>query len=211
MPRRGMFDFLRPPHAARFPAGVIQTPNVAQRLRSAYDIKGKSLSPQLGDQLHPVVIVDDLSQPQWFDVTEIRRSYSFIQIAPVAAQNGYFTIANPVGSGVVIYLESFYAVAATSTVLVGRVTGAEPATVEVGQYFDDRVGVFSTACRLRSGTNAVLQIASPWIRQNPGSSDGYVKIGAVLQPGGLPWGIQHATVNIQSDFGFTWLERPLNV
>jgi len=211
MPRRTLRDFFRPPHAARFPAGVIQTPNVGQRLRSAYNIKGKAVSPQLGDQVHPVSIVDDLSQPQWFDITEIRRSYSFVQIAPVAAQFGYFTIANPLGSGVVIYLESFYALEPAATILVGRVTGAEPATIEVGQYFDDRVGVFSTACRLRSGTNAVLQIASPWIRQNPGSQSGYIKIGAVLQPGGLPWGIQKATANAQADLGFTWLERPLEV
>lgn len=194
----------------RFPRSTIQTGNIERRLRAAYGIKGKSVVPNLGDQLHPVTVIDDLAHPLWYDETDIRRSFSSHLVAPVVGQSGYVTIVNPAGSGVLIFLESAWVIGAAGASLIGRLTGAEPAGVEVGFHYDDRLGLFTTATRLRSGTNAALQIASAFIKPFEANVTRRWEIGAVLSPGGLGWAIQHGTQNQQLDCGFQWQERPLS-
>jgi len=195
------------------PPGLIQTGDIERRLRSAYGIRGKSVTPRLGDQLHPVTVVDDLAHPDWYDPTDIKRAWFFVTVAPVAGQLGLLTIANPLGSGTLIFLESCHFIGAANATRIGRVTGIEPPTIGAGNLFDDRAGaLFTTTARIRSGTSVATQIAVVLAQIFPRNTVGlgdWFPIGAVLQPGGLAWGIEHGTANQQLDAAFKWQERPL--
>jgi hypothetical protein len=194
------------------PPGLIQTGNVATRLIAAFGIKGKVVSPRLGDLLHPVVLVEDLTRPGNVAKAPTNKTFSAVgNIAAVALQGGIFVINNPLTSGVVCRVVRVVGSAVlTAECNVGIAdTAALPATNE-NEFPHDNRNLAITPIGALSGTDATLRIVNIFSNERipaNGTRDFFPSFTEpfVLNPGSA-FGIQSATVNQGIIFGITWTE-----
>jgi len=193
------------------PAPLIQSSGITQKLIAAFNIKGKSITPTLGDILQPVVIVEDLVRSSWFNqATERPAGGGVLTFAPTAGEFGSVQIFNPVGSGVKIIVDTvFVAIGTGATAFALRQSStALPTLVALASNWrDPTVLVGAPATEIRTNTSA-------------GASGGSI-VGAGVMPvnQSLPYNIagiygpgQGLTVASQTvtnalTVGFLWRER----
>jgi len=117
---------------------LIQTSDVLTRLGAMFGIKGKTPSPTLGDQVHPVAIVGDLSTVAFNEETAERRAGSRSNTAALAANLTTSTLFNPTGSGLVIRVDRIgFTVTAASGVAL-NFANSDPGLAANGSFFLDR-------------------------------------------------------------------------
>jgi hypothetical protein len=192
---------------------VIQRPDITRRLQAGLQIKGRTASPQLGDVVQPVVLVDDFAHPSWFAQSVDREAWTWMSVAPVALNFSSVQIQNPINSGVMVFVHGVYIVTSGDTFVVGRVTGSLQATIGTTDWKDRRIGAIQTPAVIsRSGAGfAVSQIAFNIFRITGGAGEMLPRpwpLDLVLTPGEAV-GVERITVNTQLDAGFYWTERTI--
>jgi hypothetical protein len=161
--------------------GLIQTGDVLNRLVGMFGIKGKTPAPILGDEVHPVAVVADLSTLAFNASSspnvEKRAAAQGSSIA-VAGQRSTVVLFNVAGSGVVVRVDAFgFDVAAGGTLVEVNLENSPPGALTVGSFFLDRrnagnpvlggltEGGFAPAARpiVKVGTVGSWQFSDPQI------------------------------------------------
>lgn len=81
--------------------GQIQSPSLWAKVTRNLGIKQRSITPELGNVAHPVIILEDHSVKNVYDVTTERPAGAGTIGGAVAAQNTWVGIFNPQGSGII--------------------------------------------------------------------------------------------------------------
>lgn len=150
----------------RQPLGTIQVGSVSAKLVAAYGLKGKVVAPNLGQELVPVVLVDDLAnRPSWYGQTVERPAGGgMMQFAPAAGQFGSLQLFNPGGSGLIVLVETIIYSLSIGVAFIRCDLGAALPTVQTtGTYRDTRLAngqSLITTSQIRSDTSAATGIGS---------------------------------------------------
>jgi hypothetical protein len=122
--------------------GLIQTGDVLNRLVGMFGIKGKTPAPILGDEVHPVAVVADLSTLAFNSSSSPnneRRAGASGSKALNAGSRSVVALFNPVGSGVVARVDAFgFDVPGGGGSIEVNFENSDPASVTVGSFFLDR-------------------------------------------------------------------------
>jgi len=81
--------------------GQIQSPSLWAKVTRNLGIKQRSVAPDLGPTIHPVVVLEDHSVKNIYDVTTERPSGAGVTVGAVAAQFAFLGIFNPLNTGIV--------------------------------------------------------------------------------------------------------------
>jgi len=88
--------------------GLIQTPEYANRLNKRFGLRERLSAPTLGDEITPVVLVEDLVSVPDYSATGKKNAGCAIASAPgLGSADGHYLI-NPPGSGVVAILQALW-------------------------------------------------------------------------------------------------------
>lgn len=134
--------------------GLIQAGDVQQKLKNLFGIKGQIPSPVLGDQVHPVAIVSDLTELAWNAIAPLRAAGSTsLAVASGAGVKAFISLFNPIGSGILVRVDRiFVGVGAAGDVQL-QFANSDPGAVTLASYFlDRRVSGSPTITGVRAAT-----------------------------------------------------------
>jgi len=201
--------------AAR-PPGGIQVGSVGAKLIEAFQIKGKVAAPQLGDVVHPVAIVEDLTGANWYIPTIERPCGGGTEFTPTVGQFAIIQLFNPPGSGVVAIVDDLFLAASSSS---GFLLGLD--TNNPGTLINNVTAFRDTLHYPPSAMNPVLEIPTSTVAALPGGNALYqgrlatsaqlyaqVRPGVILGPGTL-LNLQLTTITVVATLGAFWRERPV--
>lgn len=197
--------------------GTIQRAELNLRLSRGLELKqsgGEGLL--LGDQVVPIVTLEDLTKQNLAVEPSERRAYMCTgPIAAVVGQNGFATVQNPAGSGALIVIRGFNCSAGITMQTVFGIADplALPPNPVVPWWNDPRTGGIPFAL-CRQGTDAVLHIVTELTRVSEGGTTVASPLlwpddfGLVLVEG-QAFGAQSVVANQPVTFSFIWDEIPL--
>jgi len=176
---------------------------VIRKVRAALE-----LSPAEPVQLTPVVIAEDLTEPQNNSQFDERLSIGRIPRAAEALELSHIQLFNPGGSGVLVVLDQILADASAQD-LCDVVPFDTPLTTEgtAKAFRDSRISGAPVA-QLREQTNLTLLGTAIYTFTVPAAESFLLNLVWILEPG---TGIHIAlhTVNVALEGGFKWNELAL--
>jgi len=188
--------------------GVIQRGNIGQKLISAFGLHGKTTSPVVGDVVHPVVIVENITAANWFTALAERPCMAGNFLTPTVGQFQSYQLFNPLNSGVIAILDQVDLMAsATSTVFMG--IGQVALATTFPALFRDTLN-FPTgtpACVPRSADLVAAGFGSTFESAILSSTiAAHFELGIILAPG---WGVRFDLQTATNAFhcGMRWRER----
>jgi len=189
----------------------IQVPEIVQKLRERFQLKGHASISTLAPEIVPVVITEDLLRE---GASEWREAMWSMDIAAVAAEYSYALLLNPAGSGVYCMIDGIYArLSADGTVLLKKYV-TNLANLSSGIWKDISKSDYPT-CK-PSWLNQVGLIGDQlnwnglYSRATLQPNDWWQNPRVVLQPGnGLL--VFPTSKNVGMGIGFSWRERASRV
>jgi len=187
----------------------IQGSDVARKLMLRYGLVGASPSPFLSPELVPVVVVDDLTGFDLQDPT-FERPYtvSIQQVGGVGLRARIFLV-NPVGSGVLLTLNTISGNANAAT-MVEVFTGPAQTVATAGFSTDFRLAARGV-CGVIGNTTGIAPISPEFFfRLGPATEspqlNEFLRIPVVISPG-TSLDFNEALVNDVMRLQFRWTER----
>lgn len=191
-------------------APTIQTGNLAQKLISALGIHGKVAAPTLGDQVHPVVMLEDLTRPSWWTQGVERPAFGANVLTPTAGQFQVWGLCNPSTSNVIAFVEEITAWNSVVTLVYMTLSQTFPATASPTAFWRDTAVLQSGAPALiMRSESLVAPIGGALIRAGNTSTTNLQIIetpNVVLAPG---WCVRVESQTASQALGvsFKWRER----
>lgn len=99
---------------------VIQAPEVARRLAKYFNLKGMLIAPELDYTIAPVVIVDDIREPDPFRGGLVRHYAIYDSEPATPGQFAHSLLYNPAGSGVLVTVIAVSFTFINANVEIGR-------------------------------------------------------------------------------------------
>lgn len=187
---------------------TIQTPQIAKKLIQALDIHGKVAAPSLGDLIHPVIVVEDVSRDSWYTLSSDLPCGGAAEIGPAAGESAIVQLFNASNNTIAIVDRLVFAPGGTLAAWIATET-TQRAAFLVGQsrYRDTRLAGVPACGVCVDHPVGVPGITSPIAAVNGGTvSAQTVDLGYVLNPGqGIS--VIGITLGILSRVGFFWRER----
>ena len=196
------------------PAPLIQTGNVGIKLIEAFQIKGKSIAPTLGDVIHPVVVVEDLVSSSWYNQIVERPCGGGTEFVPTVGQFASIEIFNPPTSGVVAIVDKFLVTPSGPSGWLAVPDLNNPGTVvpAVNTYRDTIhfPPAQRPACDIRTKTSVALPGANTILQGRVAATVQTLveNVGMILGPGSL-LAIYLNVVTLTTTVSFNWRERPV--
>ena len=189
---------------------TIQVGSVMQKLVSALGIHGKVASPTLGDLVHPVVIIEDISRDSWYAGGAERIAGGAAESQGAALQFAALQLLNPVGSLAVAFVDSVsIRTAVTSAFWIDGGTAQLASAVAASTRFRDTRSSGTPVMTIRSESLAALTTTGPFQTGNAGSNTTIlIPTDYILQPGDAIT-VKMVVVAGLLGVAFKWRERPL--
>jgi hypothetical protein len=205
--------FRRPKIAAQAPleAGLIQSANIGQRLIQALGIRGRTQAPTLAPDVQPVILVEDLTDQNWYSQLVDRAAGGSNLIAPTAGQYATLQLYNPATSGVVAIVDWVAAMTPSSaSLLYFYLSQTEQANASPTSVFTDtaKLQTATPSCRMRSGDTVAAQFGFQLgiMYSSTTNVPREMEPKVILAPGwGFGVALQAASVNLLASF--RWRER----
>lgn len=190
-----------------------------RKLRSITDIKGDNPLPDL-DALQGLVVLES-DRPEWgFAGGEVRVS-GLVQFAANAANTNSAMLHNPLGSGVLVIVESvkvsYPAVAAVTRLWEAFIAnGADFATsFQANVVNRDTRGLASVGDAVAALLSGVSQVAPAGSGRQFGQvavpAGGFFEVwpGPTMLAPGTGIMLDEGVINVAANFNFSWRERPI--
>lgn len=189
---------------------TIQTGNVAQKLIQALGIHGKVAAPSLGDLVHPVVLVEDLTRASWYAQGVDRPAAGANVLTPTVGQFQAWALCNLPGSGVVALIEEVGFWNATVTNVFVSLSQTMPGTASPTVFFRDTQLLNAAAPALVMRSDSLAAPGSGLLLRAGNTSTTNIQYlerpNLVLGPG---WCLRVDSQTVSQSLGvhFKWRER----
>jgi hypothetical protein len=139
---------------------LIQKGNITSKLIAALGVHGKVAAPELGELVHPVVMVEDLTKASWYNQEIERPAFASNIATPTAGQFQAWVLNNPIASGVVAIVDSltFWIANASNAVNVSLSNIAPTGAVSPVTHFRDTLLLpnQTPACQMINESNVAI-------------------------------------------------------
>lgn len=179
-------------------------PEVSEALRKRYDTDVPATFETIAPELVPVIIAEDLQARESVE----RYAHGGQISSAVAGQYSHTGIYNPVGSGVLVYVDRVTVYLSASGLFWFRRDGGLTTVSAQSQLQDRRLSPQLCAAQIRHETNAALQGAGIFRIRCLANTPIVIQLHAVLDEND-GFNVANATVN--ADIGAVWNWREVNV
>lgn len=191
---------------------TVHAPHVVLRLNRALGVREIASAPTLGREIHPVVIVDDVSHDPGFDNRDAYWAARVVHTS--AAGNGPFVIArNDSTDGIVVIDQIIVNASTTVEIHILRdnasYPGGTPAAL-MSRGEDPTTGSFTTRSRylLCSGQDLAGATYVGVVRYRTGPATPFMNVNTALGPGqGLVVALQALTATLDCTFMYRERQR----
>jgi hypothetical protein len=191
---------------------LIQRGDTQNRLTRALNIKERVAAPTLGDEVHPVIIVDDLSRETGFDLGTELPAWGRASAGPAAGQLSHIALGNNPSSGAFIQIRRLrFNSTPANNIRLGFVdwglTGGL-GSVTTRTFRDTRLTGLPTG-EILAGQLAAGLITNVVQRYGPVTLYDILDMDILLAPG-FTLVVQQETVNNTLDCNWWWVEQYIN-
>jgi len=199
------------------PPALIQHGGITQKLIGLLGIKGKVSTPVLGDTLHPVAIVEDMSARNWFTGGDDRPAAAAAKVVGDATHIPIMVLLNPAGSQTAMLIEKVsIATGANVDVWLHYFPGVTPGGITQGYRFRDTrlaglpVGqIFLSTVDYVSNAALIAAGAIPLMVGNGNVSGNLTMDVGVILGAGAQLLLTADSVASTGKFTYLWRERPI--
>lgn len=187
-----------------------QRPDIVNRLRKKFALKGPGEIATISPEIVPVVIVEETLS----DIADERLYYGGISVPAVAAEFGAFTLTNPLGSGVVALpsVTHFFLPTQSATVKAGIASAYSLPSSTAAPAADARFALTQRAASKITWDNvagAPPTIGSaPYFQVRTNTSGNYeFDLEGIVLPPGTSFALVSTTAQTELVFVIRWRER----
>ncbi len=191
---------------------LIQTGNVSEKLVAAFGARGRSISPTLGDVVHPVAILENLADPSWWEQQVQRTCMARVLVGAIAGEMDVVQLFMAANAGALIRINWIGVMGTVATRFNYGYSNFIENTVESPFFVDRRIPGLPLGL-VRAGTDAADQVPNKLgsIQLSSSQVRGETQdLGVILRPLGQDvmdvFAIEAETANQTYVFVLNWTE-----